>query len=217
MVAKWINQDGKFSRRLLIGSLAIHFFVILLLTTPMAESLYPILYFTESPRKSQAIVVLPAEQYLNGQPGMNSLIRIKKSVQLFRAGYADTIICAGGHHVEGYPMSLCQAMRQELLSHGIPEQAVLVVDQSQNTYNDLNHLVKHHQSRFDFNQVLFVTSSYHTYRVRKILDKMDLHGLVIAADPYQYHAYTAAERPLLLKEIVREFLALLYFKLRGYI
>ncbi|MEO5334128.1 MAG: YdcF family protein [Magnetococcus sp. YQC-5] len=216
-MASWMHKDGRWSHRVLMGSLALHFFVILLLTTPMAESLYPVLYFTETPIKSQAIVVLPAEQYLNGQPGMNSLMRIKKSVQLFRAGYADTIICAGGRHMTGYPMSLCQAMREELLSHGIPEQAVLVVDQSQNTYNDLNQLVKNLHSRFDFNQVLYVTSAYHTYRVRKILDKMNIKGHVIAADPYQYHAYTAAERPLLLKEIVREFLALIYFKMRGYI
>ncbi|MBF0179306.1 MAG: YdcF family protein [Magnetococcales bacterium] len=175
------------------------------------------LNFSEAPRASQAIVVLPCEMYRNGQPGMNSLSRVKKGLQLYREGYAPFLICAGGYRHEGYPMSTCQAMREEWLSHGVPEQAILVDDQTMNTYNDLRHLVTEFKHRFDFDQAIFVTSSYHTYRVRKILDKMDVKGRVVATEPYQYHAYTMAERPLLFREITREFLAIVYFRLRGYI
>ncbi len=188
----------------------------MVLVTPLTEWLYPLLHSAVEPRRAEVIVVLPAEQYRNGQLGINSLVRLKKALQLHRQGYADSIICAGGLPRPGVPISVCRAMREELISHGVPPASILAIDETQNTYNDLRHLVSHYGDRFDYDRALFVTSAYHTYRVRGILNKLGVAGRVVAAPAYQRHPYVWAERPLLFREIVRELLVIVYFTLRGY-
>ncbi len=207
---------NKWQHRLFLVSLGANLLALIVLFTPLTEVLYPLLHSAEEPQSAPVIVILPSEQYRNGQLGINSLVRVKKALQLYRQGYANFIICAGGLPRVGFPMSVCQAIRSELISHGVPPEAILAIDETQNTYNDLTHLVTHFGQRFDYNQALFVTSSYHTYRVRGILNQLGVTGRVVAAPAYQRHPYIWAERLLLFREIIREFLAIIYFTLRGY-
>ena len=201
----------------LAGSLGLNLLVAVVLFTPLTEALYPLLDHDEPPRAAQVIVILPGEQYQNGLPGFNSLSRLRKGLELYRQGLADFIICAGGLPRAGVPLSICRAMREELIARGVPPGSVLALDKTQNTYNDLRYLVDHYSRRFDFNQALFVTSPYHAYRVRGVLNRLGVTGgRVVAASFYQRHPYVWAERPLLFREVMREFLAIVYFRLRGY-
>ncbi|MBN2121178.1 MAG: YdcF family protein [Candidatus Omnitrophica bacterium] len=193
------------------------FILVVILFTPLAEQLCKALIIDEAPVSSEGIVILSGGVYKCGLPDFGTLVRLRKGLELYREEYADKIICLGGNMVEKTQKTFAQHMKDTLILNGVAADDILIQDETVNTYRDVAHLVKKFNGIFDFNQVLFVTSAYHTYRLKKILQKMGINARVISAEPYELTPRFWPERLLFFYYIIREYGAICYFKLKGYI
>jgi len=213
---------------LIILSLGINCLIIIICFTPLTEALYKPLIVNEPPQKCDVIVILAAGANREGFLGYRSMNRIEKGVSLYRKNLADKILCAGGDWYDVPGKSIGDLMKEKLIFYNIPEEAVLVQDVPKrkmkpmkslkvNTYSDLKDWYKKIQEKQHIKKSIFVTSSYHTYRVRKILDKLDINGIVISVEPYELLPMKLSSRLELFREIMREYSAILFFLIKGYI
>lgn len=208
----------KFIRGIVIGiSLSINLCLFIILFTPFTEQLYKPLIVDEPVKKSEVIVILTCGGYDSGLPTFRSLIRIRKGLELYNNNWADKIICAGGDRLVEAGISSAQAMKQTLISYGVQRENIFVQDETINTFNDITYLLKKFERNFNFNNAVFVTSSYHTYRTKKILEKKQIKASVISAEPYELNPVVWSEKMDLFKEVAREYMAICYFKIKGWI
>lgn len=212
------KPDGKarFKKNLIFLSLTINAIIAIILFTPLTEALYKPLIVDDTPLKSEAIVILASSVYQDGFPGFRTIARLMKGLDLFRQGYAPKIICIGGKY-SGINSSTAVSMKKTLILYGINKENILVQDNTLNTYYDLSAVLEKFKNDFNFNRVIFVTSSYHTYRVKKVLEKKGIQPLIVSANKYELNPQLWAERWGLFREVAREYIAIVYFKLRGWI
>ncbi len=208
----------KIARKLVVGiSLSANLFLFIILFTPFTGMLYRPLIVDEAVEKSEVIVVLTCGGYDSGLPTFRTLVRLRKGLELYSDKWANKIICAGGDQLIEAGMSSSQSMKETLITYGVPNENVLVQDETINTYNDITYLLNKYADKFDFNNSIFVTSSYHTYRTKKILEKKQIDASVVSAEPYEIGTIYWSEKMDLFKEVAREYMAICYFKLRGWI
>lgn len=208
----------KFIRNILIGiSLSINLSLFIILFTPFTGLLYKPLIVDEPVKKSEVIVILTCGGYDSGLPTFRTLVRIRKGLELYNDNWADKIICAGGDRLIEAEMSSAQSMKKTLISYGVPSENILIQDETINTYNDITYLLNKFADKFDFNNAIFVTSSYHTYRTKKILEKKRIRASVVSAEPYELNPVVWSEKLDLFKEMAREYLAICYFKIKGWV
>ncbi|GJQ59905.1 MAG: YdcF family protein [Candidatus Scalindua sp. AMX11] len=211
-------MKSKKVEKFVIGiSLSINLFLIVILFTPLTEQLYKPLIVNEEPGKSEVIVILSAGIYDDGLPDFSTLVRLRKGLELYRNKHAGTIICAGGIKPDSKDISIADVMKRTLILYGIPDGDILTQDETVNTYNDITYLLGKFESKFNFDKSIFVTSSYHTYRTRKILKKKGINACVVSANPYELEPLSRLERLSLFKLIMREYMALCYFKIQGWV
>lgn len=201
----------------IVISLSINLCLCIILFTPLTEQLYKPLIINEEPEKSEVIVILSAGIYDDGLPGFATLVRLRKGLELYRNNQADKIICTGGIRPEGIDISIAEAMKKTLILYGIPDGNILTQDETVNTYHDITYLLKKFESKFNFNNSIFVTSSYHTYRTKKILEKRQVDAIVVSANPYELEPISNLQRLSLFKLVIREYMALCYFKIQGWV
>lgn len=201
----------------IVISLSINLCLSCILFTPFTGLLYRPLIVDEPVKKSEVIIILTCGGYDSGLPTFRTLVRIRKGLELYNKEWADKIICAGGDRLIEAGMSSSQSMKDTLITYGVPSENILVQDETINTFNDITYLLKKYEKDFDFNNAIFVTSSYHTYRTKKILEKKRIRASVISAEPYELNPVVWSEKLDLFKEIAREYLAICYFKVKGWI
>ncbi len=197
--------------------MSINLCLFVILFTPLTEQLYKPLIVNEKPEKSEVIVILSAGIYDDGLLDFGTLVRLRKGLELYRNKLAGKIICAGGIRPENIDISIAEAMKETLVLYGIPDENILTEDETINTYNDITYLLKKFESRFNFNNSIFVTSSYHTYRTKKILEKKSVNAFVVSANPYELEPISRLERLSLFKLVIREYMVFFYYKIKGWI
>jgi len=175
------------------------------------------LIIDESLKKGEVIVVLSAGVYESGLPDFRTLIRLRKALEIYHHNYAGKFICAGGVRINKVKKSIAEAMKETLMLYGVPQEHIAIQDDSINTYNDITSLLREFKKEFDFNKAIFVTSSYHTYRVKRLLMKKGINATIVSAEPYELYPNKWSERFDLFREIVREYLAISCFWARGWI
>ncbi len=174
------------------------------------------LFVNDDIKKSAVIVILSGGAYESGLLDFDTFVRLKKGIELYRSGWADKIICSGGIWYNRLNKSIAELMKEWLIFYGVPSHALYVQDETKDTYHDINYTIHKFSKQFQFNNSIFVSSSYHTYRVKSVLNKMGIGASVISAEPYELYA-NSLERFRLFKQIIREYLVIIYFKLYGYI
>jgi len=206
----------QFTRFGLGVSLTLNLCLLTVLFTPFTELLFKPLTVNERPYKSDAIVILSSGAYATGLPDFETLIRLRKGLELYREGWANKIICIGGIRYDKIQKSISDLMKETLILYGVPPNDILTQDETINTYNDVSYLLKKFEGEFNFDKTIFVTSSHHTYRVKQILRKKNVAARIVSAEPYHLMSRWF-ERMRLFREVIREYGAIVYFKLRGYI
>jgi uncharacterized SAM-binding protein YcdF (DUF218 family) len=208
---------GRIRKPILWISLAINLAFFIIILTPLTEELYKPLIVDEPLKKSGVIVILSCGHHESGMLGFRTLVRLTKGLELYRAGWADKIICAGGNRYGNTNRSIAEAMKDTLVLYGVPAKDVFTQDNTKNTYNDINGLIQKYRGRFDFNRAIFVTSSYHTFRMKRILMKKNIKALVVSGEEVELHPIHATQRLDSFREVVREYGAICYFWLKGWI
>ena len=133
--------------------------------------MHQVLASGDEPRSSQAVVVLSSVfpfQTEQGMPGLSTIVRLDKGLELYRQGFADTIIVFGGTRIKSADKSMGQAMKERLLLAGVPEEDIVVHDDipgGWQYYDNLMLLFEKYKDRFDFSQVMFVTSAEQSYQI----------------------------------------------------
>ena len=199
---------------ILYVSVVLNILLGIILFTPLNEQLHKPLIVSEKPWKSDVIVILACSAYESGLPGLGTMVRLKKGLELYRDGWADKLVCSGGTRFEKVNQSIAEIMKEALIWSGVPANDIFIQDETKNTYNDISHLLIKYRDRFNFNKSMFVTSSYHTFRVKKILGKKNINARIISAEPYQLMPKIWAERMELFREVFREYLTIIYFKVK---
>lgn len=105
---------------------------------------------------ADAIVVLGAAAY-DARPSPVLQERIRHALDLYRRGYADTLIFTGGYGY-GARFSESQVARRYALREGVPEDAVLIEALSRTTYENLA-------------------------QTRRLLQERGLHRVIVVSDP----------------------------------
>ena len=202
---------------ILTVSLMLNLCIAIIILTPLTEQLYKPLIIDEPLRKSEAIIVLSGCIYRSGLPAFMTLTRLRKARELYRNKWADKIICIGGTRLDKINKSVSEVMKETLILNGIAEEDILIQDETRNTYDDISRLLVKFDKEFDFNKTIFVTSSFHTYRVKKILEKKRINAIVVSAEPYELYPHFKTSRLALFRIVAREYLAICYFKIKGWI
>ncbi|MBF0358316.1 MAG: YdcF family protein [Magnetococcales bacterium] len=198
--------------------IALNIGAIIILFSPLTETLYRPLIVDEPPGHGELIVIFSAGVYANGFPGFRTMVRLRKGVDLYRQGAGGKILTLGGGWQGKNGDSYAEIMAKELVDyHHIPEKNLLTHSETSHTYDDITSMLKRFGSQFDFNRAIFVSSSYHTYRIKRILLKKAISGPVVSAEPYELNPRSPVERLELFKEVCREYIAVVYSWLAGWL
>ncbi|MBF0294903.1 MAG: YdcF family protein [Magnetococcales bacterium] len=147
-----------------------------------------------------------------------TLLRLQRGIELYRQGRIKKIICLGGLRLPADPaFTIAEGMKRVLIRYGVAEEDIFQLSETSRTYDDLISLKERYGLRFDLNKALFITSSYHTTRVRLFLDQLGIAGTVVSAYPVEIKPVLWSLQLDQFREIVREYLAIAYYLLNGVI
>jgi uncharacterized SAM-binding protein YcdF (DUF218 family) len=114
-------------------------------------------------RRVDAIIVLGAAQY-NGRPSPVLRARLDHALGLYREGLAPLIVVTGGVGT-GDTTSEALVGRRYLVSHQVPEQAVLVQPEGRSTMASMTAVAGSLQQR-GLRRVILVSDPFHTFRLQ---------------------------------------------------
>lgn len=124
-----------------------------------------------SHQTADAAVVLGAAAWGN-RPSPVYRERIEKAIQLYATHQVRWIILTGGSPVEGYP-SEAQVGRRFCLTHGVPDDALLVEDLSRTTFENLQNAREQMAAR-NIRKVLLVSDPLHMKRSVALAKSLDM-------------------------------------------
>ena len=162
--------------------------VVLLMV--VAAILYPLITFfrvwhaagQDDTREADAAIVLGAAQY-DGQPSQVFRSRLDHAKELFDDETVPFIVVTGGRQ-EGDRFTEAFSGYKYLLEEGVPEDAIVVIDDGQSTWESLAASVRILNER-GIGSVLLVSDSYHSLRSKAIASEV---GLDASASPSSMNA-----------------------------
>jgi uncharacterized SAM-binding protein YcdF (DUF218 family) len=120
------------------------------------------LVFEKPVQKADVMVVLSGD---NGE-------RIEAAVELYKKGYSRKILMAGGGKYFGHYYS--EYMKNYALELGVPKRAVIEERNALSTFENAAFLIPMIKEK-KWQNILIVTSKYHTRRAYKIFEKVLIH------------------------------------------
>ncbi len=193
--------------------------IVLLVFSPVINLLYYPLDVPPRLEKADAILLLSAEAYDDDILGRCSYQRMHKAFKLYKEKYAPVILVSGGVPFEAgkhLQKSRAEIIKNHLQSMGVPENSIYLEDQSQNTYENLL-FADAIGKKNGWRKYLLVTSGYHMFRSLKTAAKL---GIIVSPMPvinYEKDINHFVIRARFVLDILREYAAIVYFKLRGWI
>lgn len=164
-----MNKPGKVRRLLMRITL-----LLIILSLLTAASIYGcILFFAKGtvPQKADTILVLGC-QVFGSSPSWALRFRLEKARELYNQGYAPAIIVSGGQGKnEAKPEA--EVMKDWLVSHGVPEKAILSEDRSTSTYENLEYS-KRIMERNGMKSTVIVSSDFHMFRALLLAGRLDI-------------------------------------------
>ena len=160
------------------------------------EDAYPPVLVEQVP-EAQAVVLLgggvsPAEQ--SGQmPDMGSAAdRVWLAARLFKAGKGPRVLVSGGSDRTISVTSEAQAMRELLLDMGVPDDVLILEEQSRNTRQNASYAARllHEQG---VNKILLVTSALHMSRALALFEAQGLDVIPVSADHEARRRFAAVD------------------------
>jgi uncharacterized SAM-binding protein YcdF (DUF218 family) len=145
-----------FSKKLRRILLSLVLFIIFVIEFPII-----IIGYNTTPKPSDTIIVLGAK-LIGNEPSTMLRLRLDETLRLYVNGYAPVIIVSGGQGAdEDYTEA--KVMHDYLVAHGIPDQAILLEENSANTYQNLmnsQRIMREHGLK----QAIIVSNASHIRR-----------------------------------------------------
>jgi uncharacterized SAM-binding protein YcdF (DUF218 family) len=178
------------------------FLVMALLAPPLlGTSLLAAVYWqarTDEVRPVDAIVVLGTAQY-NGRPGPVLEARLRRTLELYRAGYASLIVATGGR-MTGDAFTEAEASRDYLTGNGVPEVAILLENEGQNSWESMQGVARLLERR-GLSSVLLVSDGFHLLRLEVMARDLGLDAYSTAADESPIRPWSASEFGYAVREV----------------
>lgn len=139
------------------------------------------------PRKCGCIIVLGAKVHPDGSMSKSLQYRCEAAMSAWKDGAAPKLILCGGKVGEA-PCAEASAMQAFLMEKGMPAEALILEDQSQNTVENLK-FAKEIMAENGFADAAIVTSDYHVQRAIWIARKFAIRACGVPAKSPQrlYH------------------------------
>ena len=157
---------------------------------------------------SDALVVLGSAQY-NGVPSSIFEARLEHALALWREGVAPVVVTVGGR-AEGDQYSEAEAGRQYLLDAGVPEDALLAVQEGEDTLESMRAVAGTFDER-GWRTAVLVTDPWHAMRAQRMASDA---GMEATSSPTR-QGPAVQTRTTQLKYIVRETAAYLLYRATG--
>jgi len=167
------------------------------------------------PRPADAIVVFAGGVGESGQAGGGAQERLKRAIDLYRAGNAARLILSSGYV---YSFREAESMRAVAVAQGVPASAIVIEEHAANTYQNVKFVDAILQDH-DWRTILLVSSPYHMRRALLVWKKMAPDVTVIPTPPPQSQFYDHVRGATLdqLRGIVQEYLAIAGYWRRGWL
>lgn len=187
----------------------------LLFHTPLIWFVAEPLRTYDVPQPTDAIVVMAGGVGESGEASDAYQEKVQYGVELFRQGYAGTLVFSSGAH---YVFKEAQVMRALAINLGVPEERIVLDEIGGGSYASVRNMQRMAQER-GWRSLLIITSRYNTTRT-KLAAKANLLGIagVVVAPPRSIFFGEGQEVQLRhLHAIVHEYVAIAYYKMRRYV
>lgn len=142
------------------------------------------------------IVVLGAGLRADDRPGPAMYRRTAQAADLYARGVAATIICTGGYGLRNQ-RSEADACRELLVAEGVPEEVILLEDQSRSTEENALY-TRELMSAEAFDRAVLVSDGYHLLRATWIFSMAGVDNVTSPADdPPPLNLFSSVVRELL--------------------
>ncbi|MBB6097844.1 uncharacterized SAM-binding protein YcdF (DUF218 family) [Deinobacterium chartae] len=209
-------------RTALVGAAVLLAVATLLLTlTPLAAALLRPLIVSAAPVRADAVVVLAAGIHCgSGELGATSLARFVRGLELWRAGYASTLVFSDTTGLASEPGCPSVGRQEERLVRRLyPENppSILLLPRMRTTRTEAVAAAQLARER-GWHRVLLVTSSTHSRRALAVFSSAGLCAVSVpAGEPdFDLRLSTPLDRLAALRTLAREWAGLLSYQLRGW-
>lgn len=132
---------------------------------------------------ADAILVLGARVWDNGQPSGILKDRINTGVALYESGASDRLLMSGDHGQEDYDE--VNAMKDYAIESGIAPEVIFMDHAGFSTYESVYRA----RDIFQIKTVVIVSQTYHLYRALYIARALGLDAYGVSADRRDYNSY----------------------------
>jgi Uncharacterized membrane protein len=132
---------------------------------------------------ADAILVLGARVWGNGQPSGILKDRINTGVDLYEAGASDRLLMSGDHGTDDYDE--VNAMKDYAIERGVAPAVIFMDHAGFSTYESLYRA----RDIFQIKTVVIVSQQYHLYRALYIARALGLDAYGVSCDTREYNAY----------------------------
>ena len=216
-IAKHWHWHGRWRRRLLIAAIA---YALLSTMPPVPELLtwgLQRMAPQAQPIKTEAIVVLGGGISSEGAPTGTSAQRAEKAAVLWQQGYAPIVVPSGGPTLSRRRTE-AEAMAIVLRGLGVPEEAIVLENQSYNTYQNAVESAKILRDR-KIGKAILVTSRTHLLRASLTFNKQGIATIPIAAEfnkpRLNWNPVPSWRRAMKLQSALNEYIGILAYWLQG--
>jgi len=209
---------GKFLKRFaLLCALSLY----LISVEPVKDMLiYPLENYYKIPKvlEGDVIVVLGGGVYNNGRLKASSFKRLITAFLLYRK-LKKPIILSGGASINVIPEA--EVMKELLKSFGVPEKEIYTDVRSRDTFENAKFVKKMCEGRLKCEKVILVTSGFHMPRAVGVFRKAGLEVIPYPTDlkfEGRYNVYSFFPKYSVFYDssiAIREYIGLLFYKIRG--
>ncbi len=137
-------------------------------------------YF-DNKTKSDAIIVLGAKSFINGEVNQCVKARVQHAIDLYNDGLADKIIMSGGNDKKPVFQNTNEGEEMKKMALGIDPEIniddILVEGESTSTYENLLYS-KEIMKRNNLTTAIIVTEPFHSPRANLIANKLDINHTI---------------------------------------
>ena len=216
-IAKHWHWHRRWRQRLLIAAIA---YALLCTMPPIPELLtWGLIRMAPQvqPTKSEAIVVFGGGINPQGAPSDASAQRAEKAAVLWQGGYAPIIVASGGPTFS-QRRTEAEAMAIVLRGLGVPDEAIVLENQSYNTYQNAVESSKILRDRH-IGKVILVTSRTHLLRASLTFEQQGIATIPIAAEfkppRLNWNPVPSWRRGMRLQSALNEYIGILGYWFQG--
>jgi uncharacterized SAM-binding protein YcdF (DUF218 family)/glycosyltransferase involved in cell wall biosynthesis len=188
---------------------------LLLFYTPLVWWVGAPLRVEAPPTRADVAVVFAGGVGESGQAGGGYQERVKRAVDLYRAGDVSQLMFSSGYV---FAFREAEIMQSLAVDFGVPAAAIVLESEATNTYENVVNTARLLRSR-KWHRILLVSSPYHMRRAVLTWHKVAPDIDVIPTPPQssQFYAHDTGANLQQLRGIVHEYGAIVLYRWRGWI